>query len=115
MENVSIALFPWFDNNLFKSNPDKFDLLISNIENLTVHNSEYEIENNKCEKLFDWKINFDDYICDICKKASVLARIASLIALSKGRILMNSFFNSPFSYCPLIWMCDSRTNKNKIA
>ena len=108
MENVSIALFPWFDNNLFKSNPDKFDLIISNIENLTVHNSEYEIENNKCEKLFDWKINFDDYISDTC-------RIPSLIALSKGRILINSFFNSPFSYCPLIWMCDSRTNKNKIA
>ena len=27
---------------------------------------------------------------------------------------MNSFFTSQFSYCPLIWMCHSRTVNNKI-
>ena len=27
---------------------------------------------------------------------------------------MNSFFSSHFSYCPLIWMCHSRTVKSKI-
>ena len=28
---------------------------------------------------------------------------------------MNSFFKSQFSYCPLIWMCHSRTINNKIS
>ena len=27
---------------------------------------------------------------------------------------MNSFFMSQFSYCPLVWMCHSRTINNKI-
>ena len=27
---------------------------------------------------------------------------------------MNSFFKSQFSYCPLVWMCHSRTINNKI-
>ena len=34
--------------------------------------------------------------------------------LSKKKILMNSFFKSLFSYCPLIWMCLNRTINNKI-
>ena len=27
---------------------------------------------------------------------------------------MNSFFNSQFNYCPLVWMFDSYSNNNKI-
>ena len=27
---------------------------------------------------------------------------------------MNAFFTSQSSYCPLVWMCRSRTNNNKI-
>ena len=27
---------------------------------------------------------------------------------------MNAFFNSQFNCCPLIWMCHSRENNNKI-
>ena len=28
---------------------------------------------------------------------------------------MNSFFNSQFNYCPLVWMFHSRSIKNKIS
>ena len=34
--------------------------------------------------------------------------------LSKRQILMNSFFNSQFNYCPLVWMFHSRSVNNKI-
>ena len=34
--------------------------------------------------------------------------------ISKKRILMNSFFNSQFNYCPLVWMFHSRSSNNKI-
>ena len=27
---------------------------------------------------------------------------------------MNAFLNSQFSYCPLVWICHSRTNNRKI-
>ena len=35
--------------------------------------------------------------------------------LSKRKILVNAFFNSQFSYCPLIWMCHSRIINKKIS
>ena len=33
--------------------------------------------------------------------------------ISKRRILMNAFFESQFSYFPLVWMCYSRANNGK--
>ena len=77
------------------------------------------MENSGCEKLLgvklDWKLNFDDHISDICKKArgklNALVRIVPFIGLSKRRVLMNAFFNSQFSYCPIIWMFHSCINK----
>ena len=41
-------------------------------------------------------------------------RVTSGMSLSKKHTLMNAFFNSQFNYCPLIWMCHSRENNNKI-
>ena len=34
--------------------------------------------------------------------------------ISKRRILMNSFFNSQFNCCPLVWMFHSRLINDKI-
>ena len=34
--------------------------------------------------------------------------------ISKRCIFMNAFFKSQFSYCPLVWMCKSRANNDKI-
>ena len=63
-------------------------------------------------------MTFDDHISHICKKAgrkiSALARITPYMGTAKKRILMNAFFAWQFSYCPLVWMCHSRTNNNKI-
>ena len=74
MDEASTALFQWFDNNLLKSNPEKWHLLINSNENVTAYIGEYEIENSKCKKLLvgklDWKLNFDDCISEVCKKAS---------------------------------------------
>ena len=36
------------------------------------------------------------------------------MTLEKKKIIMNSFFNTQFNYCPLIWMLHSRKNNNKI-
>ena len=67
---------------------------------------------------FDKKLTFDDHISDICKKAgkkiSTLVRVTPYMGIAKKRILINTFFTSQFSYCPLVWMCHSRTNNNKI-
>ena len=36
------------------------------------------------------------------------------MSLEKRRILIKSFFESQFEYCPLVWMCHSRTLNNRI-
>ena len=67
---------------------------------------------------FDQKLTFDDHISGICKNAgrkmSALARVTPYMGTAKKRILMNAFFASQFSRCPLVWMCYSRVNNNKI-
>ena len=36
------------------------------------------------------------------------------MTIEKKKVLINSFFNSQFNYCPLVWMCHSRRNNTKI-
>ena len=43
-----------------------------------------------------------------------LFRVTPFLILSKNKVLMNSFSKSQFCYCPLVWMCYSRTMNNKI-
>ena len=45
---------------------------------------------------------------------SVLARVNPFMGLSKRKLLMNAFFTSQFSYCPLIWICHNRSNNRKV-
>ena len=63
-------------------------------------------------------LNFKCYLENILKKASkkvhVLARIIPYMSIPKGKLLMNYFFILQFHYCPLTWMCHSRTMNNKI-
>ena len=81
----------------------------------------FDITKSKSEKLlikFDNKLSFDDHISELHKKASrkihTLSRVASYMNISKRRILMNAFFKSQFSYCPLVWMYHSLAKNGKI-
>ena len=74
----------------------------------------YNIKSSKCEKLLgskiDNKLNFNTHVDEICKKAgqnlNALSRVTPYMDLSKRRIL-NAFFISQFSCCPLVWMFHS--------
>ena len=122
LEQVSDALFNWFKNNRLKNNVDKCHVLVSTNKPVGIKVGDYTIDNSECEKLLGVKIdvnlNFNDHISDLCKKAgrkiSALARVTPFMGLSKRKLLMNAFFTSQFSYCPLIWMCHSRKNNRKI-
>ena len=43
------------------------------------------------------------------QKLHALARVSNLMSIRQRKIIMNAFIHSQFSYCPLIWMCHSRT------
>ena len=66
----------------------------------------------------DSNLTFENHIRNICKKASqnlnTLARIARYMNIQKRKTIMKSFVTSQFSYCPLIWMFNSRQLNNKI-
>ena len=104
-----------------KSNPDKYHLLVSPNENVAIKIGNFQTENTKREKLlriqFDNKLYLDYHWPEICEKTSrklyALGRVILYMNLSKRKILMNVFFNSQFSYCPLIWMCHSRIINKK--
>ena len=94
-EQVSDALFNWFKNNRLKSNAGKCHVLVCTNKPVGIKIGDYTIDNSECEKLLVVKINVN-------------------LNLSKRELLMNAFFNSQFSYSPLIWICHSRSNNRKI-
>ena len=92
LEEASKSLFTWFDNNLIKNSPDKFHLLVSSNEKVTIKIGNHEIANTKREKVLgvhlDNGLSFDYHISEICRKASRkvcrLVRVTSGMSLSKN-------------------------------
>ena len=78
--------------------------------------------NSNSEKLFeltvDSKLKFDDYVNNLCDKASqklfALARVSHLMSRDQKQRIMKAFITSQFGYCPLVWMFCSRSANNRI-
>ena len=66
----------------------------------------------------DANVIFDSHVKTILnnagRKLSALSRMSKVLNFSKLRILIKSFFESQFAYCPLVWMCHSRILNNRI-
>ena len=115
-------LFQWFSHNQMKGNTAKCHLIVSTDEPIEIRVGESLMKSSTCEKLLgikiDNKLNSDTHVKSLCTKANnklrALARAAPYMSLEKKKLLMNSFFNAQFIYCPLIWMVHSRRNNNKI-
>ena len=122
LETSSSLLFGWFNNNFMKANSDKSHLIMSCTEATIAMIDGLPIDSSKTEVLLgitiDHELKFDDHVNYLCRKASLklnaLARIAHFMNVSKKRIIMKSFIESQFGYCPLIWMLHSRGLNNKI-
>ena len=123
LQSDSHTLLMWFDNNFLKLNADKCKLLVTKHEDeVSITLDKEVIKGNKTVKhlgiKIDNKLDFNEHISNIYKKASLelhaLARIAPYMNKEKLRILMKTFIDAQFNYCPLIWMFHSRTLNNKI-
>ena len=104
----------WFYKNYMVLNPDKchfitlgfnkpfpdFSFKNTIIKNVT--------EEKILRILIDNNLNFKSHMKKIYEKAkqklSALARISKLTTPTERKKLINSFINSQFTYCPLIWM-----------
>ena len=122
LEKATDTLFKRFSDNAMKSNADKCHLLVSTNFAINIKVGNTDINNSTCEKLLgvklDYKLSFDDPISELSKETSrkihALARLTSYMNMAKKRILMNAFFKSQFSYCPLVWMFHTCANNSKI-
>ena len=65
----------------------------------------------------DSELNFENLLSAIFNKVSIkvndLGQITNYMSLEKRSIVMKTFIESQFSYCPLIWMFHSWTINNK--
>ena len=123
LEDDSQILIQWYRNNYLKPNPDKWHLLLSDVDNdLNILISDKYIPNSSSQQIlgvtFDNKLNFTTHIIKLCKKAGqkihALARISKFMSEGKRKLIMSAFISSRFSYCPLIWMCHNRSLNTKI-
>ena len=66
----------------------------------------------------DKRLKFEHHINVILKKANsklhALMRVSKYLTQEKLRLLLKSFIEAQFNYCPLIWMCHSRDLNRKI-
>ena len=66
----------------------------------------------------DNKLNFSHHVSVICTKAArqlnALARISGFLSTTSRIIIYDSFINSNFNYCPLVWHFCGKKNGDKI-
>ena len=124
LEHDSILAIKCFECNYMKLNQDKCHLLISGYK----YESMWEnIDSCKIWKSNDQKVlgvnidrnsKFNHYILKQCKKAgrklSAPTRICKFTSLRRRGVLMKSFIESQFAYCPLVWMCCDKASDNHV-
>ena len=122
LQSLAFRLFKWLQNNHMKANPRKSHILLINkkIEKMKINDVVLTsiIEEKLLGFTLDSELKFEKHMTDICNKASqkihLLSRIRRYMSLNKRRLLMKTFVESQFNYCPLIWMFHSRHLNNKI-
>ena len=119
---MTLSAIIWFENNFMKLNQDKCHFLVNakTNEHLWLKVGDIMIWESSSEKLLgiiiDKNLNFNEHLSHLCnkisQKVSALARVSKLLPFHRKRLLLKTFIESQFSYCPLIWMfCSRKLNK----
>ena len=108
----------WFQYNYMIENRTKFHFIVSGhkYEHLWIELDGFKIWESSEETLLgicmDRNLYFDNHVNIICRIASrkltALARLSSILPFHKMKVLILSFFNSQFSYCPLVFFFEVR-------
>ena len=121
LENASMQAIHWFEINRMQANPTKFQSLYLS-KNPDEH-VQFHIQNSvlKPENTvtllgvhFDNKLAFDYHISHVCKKAAkqvnALRRLAHVLSPSSKLKIFNSFIQSNFNYCPVVYNTFTKHN-----
>lgn len=122
LEQESNQILDCFRINEIKANDDKCHMIICNQEKLSVTiGNEVICSNDSVYVLgvtIDNNLNFTEHVSYLCKKGNqklhALARISKYLTTEKLKLIMKTFIESQFNYCPLVWMFHNRFLDNKI-
>ena len=122
LETETSVLLKWFKDNEMKANADKCHLLVAKHENVSVKLESETITGDISVELLgldiNGNLNCSEHVRKLCTKGNqkfhALARISKYLSKNNLRILMKTFIESQFNYCPLIWMFHNRSANNKI-
>ena len=124
----TFSVLNWFRFNEMVPNQGKCHLMVADIDHKHYDSKSFVyledafLESEDIVKLLgihiDKKLKFEHHINIILKKANnklhALMRVSKYLNQGKLRLLLKSFIEAQFNYCPLIWMCHSRALNNKI-
>ena len=122
LEDETSVVLNWFRINEMKPNEKKCHLIVPNQTNVSVTLGNELIEAEDSVTLLgviiDKRLDFSDHISNLLKKGNqklhALARISKFVCKNKLKLIMRTFIQSQFNYCPLLWMFHSRSLNNKI-
>ena len=127
LKEESSIIQNWFKINEMKSNEDKLHLIVTNTNKnynslSYIYTGNELIESEDIVELLgvkiDSKLKFNDHVTNLVKKGNqklhALARISKFLSNDKLRLIMRTFIESQFNYCPLLWMFHSRILNEKI-
>ena len=122
LQEETTEVLKWFQINEMKPNDDKCHLFVGNQNNVNITLGSEVVESENSITLLginiDNRLNFENHVLGLIRKGNqklhALARISKYMDHAKLRILMKTFIESQFNYCPLVWMFHSRTVNNKI-
>ena len=127
LEKESEIAIKWFKDNGMSVNPEKFHSIIINRCGRfpSVHQMNFagfDITTEKIVNLLgidiDYKLNFNKHIGILCKKAAgqlnAICRMGNYIGENEKTVLIQSFVQANFNYCPLVWFFTSPESLRKI-
>ena len=124
LEHNALIAIEWFESNYMKINEAKSHFLISGNkhEHLFLNVGPYKIWESSVVKILGVKVDasleFDIYgesiVKEAGKKLTILGRMSNILSFPKMKLLVKSFFESKFSYCPLVWMLYNRSLNTKV-
>ena len=126
LEQESMNLIKWFENNFMKANPEKFQAIClgkrayEGIDSFDLEGTQIKCEENVTMLgiNIDHMLKMDKHVSEICQKASkqlaVLKRLGKFLTKQGKMTIYNSFIVSNFNYCPLAWNFCSAASTSKI-
>ena len=127
LREESSIIQDWFKVNEMKSNEDKLHLIVTNTNknynsiSYIYNGNEFTESEDLVELLgvkIDSKLTFNEHVTNLVTKGNqklhALARISKFFCEDKLKLMMRTFIESQFNYCPLVWMFHSRILNEKI-